>query len=318
LAQQRDAAQARCTTTGGAETGVITATGATIPGVTPTAPVVAEATTLDGPGIGRILYSAVDPVSLRNEILVQAVGKSTPAQLILQDAAQPAFRADGARLAFRNLRGNMAGLSGFDPATGLMLRFSEYAEDALPSWNAQGSRIAFASNREGDRRWRVYTVWAEVNGATDMLGFGEAPAWHPALDQIAFRGCDESGNGCGIWTMSGAGNNHVPLTTMPEDTRPAWAPDGTFVVFMSAGRDGNFEIYRVDAATRAVTRLTDTPAIDALPTVSPDGEWVGFVSNRDGEWALWAAPSAGGPAVRIAPIMGDLGDWSEQALQWVY
>ncbi|MBK8048312.1 MAG: PD40 domain-containing protein [Anaerolineales bacterium] len=34
--------------------------------------------------------------------------------------------------------------------------------------------------------------------------------------------------------------------------------------------------------------------MDALPAVSPDGEWVAFVSNRDGGWKIYAVPASGG------------------------
>lgn len=228
------------------------------------------------------------------------------------------MRSDGTRLAFRNLKGNMAGISSFDPGTGLLLRFTEYAEDSVPSWNGAGSRIAFSSNREGDRLWRIYVVWAETNGATGTLGFGESPSFHPTADLIAFRGCDQSGNGCGLWLVNSSGGSRRPLTTVPDDNRPAWSPDGSFVAFTSSGRDGNFEIYRVDVGSGQVTRLTENSAIDVLPAVSPDGAWIAFVSNRDGSWKLWAVPSAGGPATVIAPVVGDMSRWLEQAVQWTY
>ncbi|MBK8048313.1 MAG: PD40 domain-containing protein [Anaerolineales bacterium] len=163
----------------------------------------------------------------------------------------------------------MAGISGFDPDTGLTLRFTTYAEDSTPSWNPQGSRIVFASNREGDRRWRIYTVWAENDGATETLGFGESPSWSPSADQIAYRGCDDSGNNCGIWTMSGNSNNHVPLTRVPEDTHPAWAPNASFVAFMSSSRDGNNDIYRVDTATGEVINLTAKSGVGCVTGRQP-------------------------------------------------
>ena len=339
LAQKRNAAQIQCDQVGNLVlapdgSGHLTATGAvtgtasgTITGAVPgdvSGALASGATTAapynagGGPAIGRILYSANDPVSGAQMVMQQVVGRDSAAQQLLQDAAQPALRADGTRLAFHNQRGNMAGISSYDPDTGLMLRFTQYAEDSSPSWNPQGSRVAFASNREGDRRWRIYLVWAENDGGTDTLGFGEAPSWHPIADLIAFRGCDESGNNCGLWTMSSSGTNRAPLTTVPDDNRPSWSPDGKFLVFMSSGRDGNYEIYRLDVGSGQVTRVTNNPGLDVLPVVSPDGAWIAYASNRDGGWKIWATPSDGGLEHIVAPLTGDISNWQEQSMQWVY
>ncbi|MFN8464668.1 MAG: hypothetical protein U0X20_03920 [Caldilineaceae bacterium] len=339
LAQKRNAAQIQCDQVGNLVlapdgSGHVTATGAvtgtasgTITGAVPgdasgtLAAGAASAAPYNaggGPAIGRILYSANDPVSGAQMVMQQVVGRDSAAQQLLQEAAQPALRADGTRLAFHNQRGNMAGISSYDPDTSLMLRFTQYAEDSSPSWNPQGSRVAFASNREGDRRWRIYLVWAENDGGTDTLGFGEAPSWHPTADLIAFRGCDESGNNCGLWTMSSSGTNRAPLTTVPDDNRPSWSPDGKFLVFMSSGRDGNYEIYRLDVGSGQVTRVTNNPSLDVLPVVSPDGAWIAYASNRDGGWKIWATPSDGGLEHIVAPLTGDISSWQEHGLQWVY
>lgn len=315
---KRDAAQTQCRL---ADVGGTTSatTARLTPGATPaaTAGSASAIASGDGPSGGRLLYSTTDPITGRSQIMSILVGKTTPAQLLLDEAVQPALRSDGTRLAFRNLRNDMAGISSFDPASGLMLRFSQYAEDSLPSWNPQGSRVVIASNREGDRRWRIYTMWAEEGGGTDTLGFGESPDWHPSSDLIAFRGCDQSGNRCGIWTISGNGANAAPLTNVPADDRPRWSPTGSFVAFMSNARDGNYEIYTVDASSREVNRLTNDPANDVLPAVSPDGRWVAFASNRDGSWKLYAVSSSGGEPRLIAPLVGSLGNFLEHSLEWV-
>jgi TolB protein len=269
-----------------------------------------------GPTVGSILYAGRDLVDGRMRIFAQPASGGAGV-VVLEDGSQPALRGDGQRLVYRNLRADMAGLSAIDPDTGLQFRVTDYAEDVLPRWNPQGSRIVFASNREGDRRWRIYVAWAEERGEVTTLFFGESPAWHPSGDLIAHRGCDAAGNSCGLWLMDSSGGNRAPLTSVVADNRPAWSPDGRSVVFMSDGRDGNFELYRVEAASGQVTRLTDSPAIDALPTVSPDGQWVAFVSNRDGAWKIWAVPLDGGAARVLAPIKGDFGDWTGQDLQWV-
>jgi tetratricopeptide (TPR) repeat protein len=320
---KRDAAQTQCQLAAGAAPDT-TALAALTPGAAAesagqetdaVAPVYTDAG--DGPTTGRLLYSAADAVSGRSQIMAQAVGRAASAQLLLSDAEQPAMRGDGGRLVYRNLRGDMAGLSSFDPGTGLQLRFSNYAEDSLPSWNAAGSRIVFASNREGDRRWRIYVMWAEENGGTETLTFGESPDWHSNADLVAFRGCDQSGNRCGLWTISSGGANAAQLTAVPADDRPYWSPTGSFVAFMSNARDGNYEIYTVDATSREVTRLTDSPAVDVLPAVSPDGRWVAFVSNRDGAWKLYAVPSTGGEPRVLAAVVGDMSNFLQHSLEWV-
>ena len=280
------------------------------------AEVPAEAPSVGALGSGAILYSAADPNSGRSQILAQGVDGS-PATLFRDDAAQGALRNDGQRLIYRNTRNDLAGLSAWDPATGLFLRFTQYAEDSLPSWNPAGNRLAFASNREGDRIWRVYLTWAEEGAEVTSLTIGEAPQWHPTEDRIAFRGCDDTGNRCGLWQVNSRGGDRAPLTTVPSDNRPTWSPDGRYVVFTSDGRDGNFDLYRVDVSSGQVVPLTVDPAIDTLPTVSPDGRWVGYASTRGGNWQLWAVSINGGTPVLISPINGDFRNWTEQSLQWV-
>lgn len=297
-------------------TGTLTeaASVATVATATPTEEPVA---TGDKPSQGRLLYSAHDSATGHNRIMLQVVGSNAAPTLFHDNAAQPALRPDGQRLVFRNVRTDMGGLSAIDPATGMLLRFTEFPEDSQPSWSPQGNRIVFSSNREGDRRWRVYVMWAETNGQVTKLDFGQSPQWSPTQDQIVFNGCDTSGNRCGLWLINSSGSNGSPLTTVPVDDRPTWSPDGRFVVFTSNGRDGNFEIYRADVSSGQILRLTDNPGIDTLPAVSPDGGWVAFVSNRDGAWKLWAVPLSGGAAVSIAPINGDMGNWPDQDIQWV-
>ena len=67
--------------------------------------------------------------------------------------------------------------------------------------------------------------------------------------------------------------------TRVDVSTPAWSPDGRTIVFVS-GRDGNGEIYAMDADGSEPRNLTQNPANDVRPAWSPDGRSIAFVSSR--------------------------------------
>ncbi len=72
------------------------------------------------------------------------------------------------------------------------------------------------------------------------------------------------------------------------DGAPVFSPDHKWIAFES-NRDGNFEIYVMDAAYgKTLYRLTNDPADDRAPTWSPDGKFIAFHSNRDGHYQVYA------------------------------
>jgi len=60
---------------------------------------------------------------------------------------------------------------------------------------------------------------------------------------------------------------------------PAWSRDGRTIVFVS-WRDGNGEVYAMDADGSSPRNLTQDPAQDVHPAWSPDGRRIAFVSSR--------------------------------------
>ena len=63
------------------------------------------------------------------------------------------------------------------------------------------------------------------------------------------------------------------------DENPAWSPDGRRIYFDSS-RDGNLDVYVMNADGSGQTRLTESPALDAIPVPSPDGRSILFTSDR--------------------------------------
>jgi hypothetical protein len=70
------------------------------------------------------------------------------------------------------------------------------------------------------------------------------------------------------------------------------------IAFVST-RDGNQEIYIMNADGSNQTRLTNHPADDFYPSISYDGRKIAFVSNRDGNNEIYIMDSDGANLMRI-------------------
>ncbi len=95
----------------------------------------------------------------------------------------------------------------------------------------------------------------------------------------------------------------VPPTTAPP-TATAAAPDSPAQVTINkiafvSDRDGQKEIYVMNADGGNQIRLTNNPAEDTLPAWSPDGRQIVFVSDRDGNPELYVMDAAGGNQIRL-------------------
>ena len=129
-------------------------------------------------------------------------------------------------------------------------------DDIGSAYSPDGSRIAFASNRDGN--FEIYVVDADGTNAT-RITTTEAnetePAWTPDGRRIVFQS-DASG-APQVWIMNADGSDQRALTDGPANMEPAVSPDGTTIAFSSI-RDGNYEIYLMDIDGERERNFTNT------------------------------------------------------------
>jgi len=171
---------------------------------------------------------------------------------------------------------------GFDP-TG---PHSIYAE-----WSRDGTRLAFTSDRDGNREIYVMNVdGSQVERLTTNDAIDTTVRWSPD-GRIAFDS-NRSGE-FKLYVMNADGSGVRRLTSEAgQEGTAEWSPDGRQIAFTS-DRDGNREIYRMTDDGSNVRRLTNDPAVDDWPRWSPDGKMILFSAIRDGRVGIWLMDAEG-------------------------
>ncbi|MBW7886225.1 MAG: PD40 domain-containing protein, partial [Caldilineaceae bacterium] len=218
---------------------------------------------------GRLLYSTQE--GDRYLIYQAPARREGPSGLLIADGAQPARQRSGPIVAFHSTRPSDGGIVAYnlfttsDPneRTQRITTVPEDARDAPPSWSPDNLALVYASTSSGDRRSRIYLLNINKGGNATDLGLGKDPAFNPIDGRIIYNGVNNVGSEPGLWMMAPDGSSRVRLTDNGNDMRPAWTPDGRYVVFMST-RNGNWDLYRVGVEDGSVMQLTERWAVRGL------------------------------------------------------
>jgi len=192
----------------------------------------------------------------------------------------PRLAPDGTSLALSVLRDDNWDVWIYDLERGVATRLT-FGEgyDADPVWSPDGEWIAFSSDREGPP-----TIFRK---RTD--GSGDAERLHePGLVPFA-----------------------SPLT---------WSPDGKVIIIHTLGNDTVDDLYFLELGVPdKVEPFRVTPFSELMPTFSPDGHWIAYVSSESGRPEIYVTsyPSGRGKW-QISDNMGDQPRWSRNGRELFY
>jgi TolB protein len=277
---------------------------------------------------GKILFTVFNDSSSKYDLYIANIDGSDR-RLLYEQTRQSEFRGDGLIVA------NGVGL-GWDSLVVMNTDGSNrhpitnHPEDKQPSWSPDGVKVVHSSsqhgrrNKEGNPIWNIY-IQDDASRQTEARALqigsyqviGRYPTWLPD-GRIAFNGCKywtgEGGN-CGLWAIWEDGTGVSQLTNASNDL--AVDGYGNEIVFTCDQRDGNWEIYKANNVGGGITRLTNNPGIDGLPTWSPDGKHIAFLSTRDGQWSIWVMNADGRNQQKLFDLPGPMGpDWPEERISW--
>lgn len=157
------------------------------------------------------------------------------------------------------------------------LKVSGPGNDFTPVWSPDGSKLVFASDRDGD--FDIYLWHAE--GDIQQLTFNYAndihPAWSPDGQRIIFSS-DRDGFYFQIYTVQIDGSELTRIGNVPGNNAlyPRFSPDGSQISFMRASIlapvcDWNWDVWVMDSDGGNQVKVTTQLLGDLYPNWSPNG-----------------------------------------------
>lgn len=320
---------------------------------TPTPAPPTDTPTPERPAISGKLAFPVDNGSGRYDVFIYSIPDGQQLGKI-EGARQPNFRLDGAKLLV-NGQGSGFGenIAQANPNGSIDGAVSGAPQDLYPFYKPDGSTLAYSNpelavGSDGNRHDFLFVQCSlrppsqESDKCVEMSQWnlivpagqigevqGRKPVW-TVSDRLVYSGCNTwaGGGSCGIftvgsWATKRTSGGETPIkiidgaSAFPTDTKNG------LVAFQSS-ESGNWEAYVMAENGAGIVNISNSPtSSDGLPTLSPDGQWVAFVSDREGGWAIFVAPGGGGPAQKLFDFpkpnpwgAGGGRDWTEERISW--
>ena len=196
----------------------------------------------------------------------------------------------------------------------------------VPRVSPDGRKVAVQNTPEGStgpQIW-IYDLDQETFSPLTFEGANERPFWSPDGAEVGFLS-DRDGERAvyaRAWDRSGEARLLRPGTGAPI-FEALWTPDARCLVYEaqtpgSAALGGDL-YYAAPHPDSAAVTILNTPFLESVPSVSPDGRWLAYQSNESGRDEVYVRPFPGPGGVSPVSIDGGTGPvWAHNGREIVY
>ncbi len=164
------------------------------------------------------------------------------------------------------------------------------------SWSPDARRLAFVTLDDGIYHLRALDMDSRSTRLfTDVTASAHQPRWSPDGAQLAFL--SQGPGSATLYLLDTAAGTAVPALSGVA-LGLSWSSDSAYLtVGLLAGSELPPGLYTLAAACAgadgcAPTRIAGTTASDQMPSWSPDGARLAFLSQRTGSWQVYTLAAA--------------------------
>ena len=270
---------------------------------------------------GRLAYPFYDTEA--KTFVIHIIDVNTEEILYTQThASQPALTLDGTRLAYHSWQDPIGLFEISWASDGPPGYINPHQEAHRPQWAPNGIDKVYTWLQENTKN----IEFSKNNGIGNVLDvYALQSATWTYDDRLIVNACQ--GSRCGLAQVGTNGTGFILIeSTGPDALAPAVSPTGQIAYMTKLG--DNWDVYLLDSLGASPQRLTTQAGKDGLPTWSPDGAYLAYLSQQGRNWVIRIISSDNQTEIKTinlpGPLEGPIQDfpadaqrgWTVESISW--
>ena len=230
-------------------------------------------------------------------------------------AAQVALAANGT-LVYQPAEGPQRTQLVWVDRTGQMeVAVAERKNYAFPRISPVDAKAAVVVNENGSTDVWIVDLATGSQRQLTTVGSARSPTWTPAGTAVAFGAGSEGAYTLRLANATSGADEELLASEHPLSPMD-FTPDGRPLVFMEASTTQDIFVLDIDDRTRRA--LFTTEAAESAASLSGDGKWLAYDSNRTGGREVYVRQFPDGDEIQVSTTAGRFPMWSMDGSELFY